>query len=35
VDVEEALEILMEAEHTIYLEVGIFAKKPTRGYKAT
>ena len=33
VDVEEALKILTEAEHTIYLEVGIFTKRPTSSYK--
>ena len=33
VEVEEALEILTEAEHNIHPEVGMFAKRPTSGHK--
>ncbi|KAF9699356.1 hypothetical protein EKO04_002366 [Ascochyta lentis] len=33
VDTEEALEILMEAEHSIHPEMGMFAKRPTSGHK--
>ena len=33
IEIEEALEILNEAEHTIHPKIGLFAKRPTGGLK--
>lgn len=33
IEIEEALEILNEAEHTVHPEIGLYAKRPAGGFK--